>query len=184
MPVSSSKIADIHLGMAKILRGAPAPLDWGFFSREDPRMHLQTADDANLNTYKFWLEEKGQRVLIPAEGKESLSAKQLKAFTEELLRRQDFVEMAWCRVMIKKGWLQVSAEKGGALVIVTAYPNSSGQFKRIIDVADEFPGLPIETVKPFFDPEDGSLVIEQSPKHPDMRTDFFLPHLLWEGKRG
>ena len=36
------RVADTHrLGMAKVLRNV-ANQDWGWFSREDERMHLQT----------------------------------------------------------------------------------------------------------------------------------------------
>ena len=36
-----------------ILRSVPAGFSWGWFTREDPRMHLQTVDSKNRNRYFY-----------------------------------------------------------------------------------------------------------------------------------
>ena len=46
--------------MAVILPNAPKGYSWGWYSREDPRMHLQTVDSKHMNEYKVWLENKGK----------------------------------------------------------------------------------------------------------------------------
>jgi len=46
--------------MAVIIRNVPPTYNWGWFSREDPRMHVQTVDRVHLHlNYKIWLEREG-----------------------------------------------------------------------------------------------------------------------------
>ena len=52
--------------MPVILRNVPAGYNWGWYSREDPRMHLQVVDDAHKGLgYRVWLEARGKRVFEP-----------------------------------------------------------------------------------------------------------------------
>jgi hypothetical protein len=48
-----------------VVEDVPPKHDWGWASREDPRMHLQSRLPENGENYKVWLEEKGRRTFIP-----------------------------------------------------------------------------------------------------------------------
>ena len=48
--------------MPVIIRNVPPGFNWGWYSREDPCMHVQTLDGPE---YKIWLEEAGKRVFEP-----------------------------------------------------------------------------------------------------------------------
>src|SRR5262245_41133279 len=65
--------------MPNIIRDVPPGHNWGWYSREDPRMHIQSTD--GLHDYKVWLETRGQRGFEP-EGK--IPAKILKALQKEV----------------------------------------------------------------------------------------------------
>ena len=77
--------------MAVVLRGVPGRVDWGFYSREDPRMHLQTVDKKHQgkDQYKVWLEKDGRRVFEP-EG--TIPKPILKALLKEVKDDQGTVE--------------------------------------------------------------------------------------------
>ena len=57
-------VSKARAAMAVILRDVPAGHNWGWFSREDARMHLQTLDRKHFGLYKIWLERAGRRALI------------------------------------------------------------------------------------------------------------------------
>jgi hypothetical protein len=114
--------------MAVVLRNIPKGHDWGWFSREDPRMHLQTVDEEHRNLYKVWLEEKGARAFQPAA---AIPAKVLKALQAEFERRRASVEAKWVNLMIKQGWLTLAVQ--GGIIVLTAYPRTS-RFERTIEL--------------------------------------------------
>src|SRR5437660_11263807 len=90
--------------MAVILRDVPAGHNWGWFSREDARMHLQTLDRKNFGLYKIWLEHRGKRVVEP-EG--AVPAKILKTLTAEIERKRRHIEGRWTNFMIDNGWIEL-----------------------------------------------------------------------------
>src|SRR5712664_3177833 len=104
-------------GMAIVLHDVPAGHNWGWYAREEPRMHLQTVDRKHQNLYKIWLEAKGKRVLEPAGPIPTAVLKKLK---NEIARRRGSVEAEWVHFMIKLGWL-VHVVKGPYLTL-QAYP--------------------------------------------------------------
>jgi hypothetical protein len=123
--------------MPVILRDAPAPLNWGWFSNEDPRMHLQTLNRENRgrNELKAWLEKGGRRVI---EWASQPAAAKTRASFEELVRKnREAIEDAWIALMIDKGWLSLRLE--GHVLIITAYPGHDS-FRRMIDLKAEFAG--------------------------------------------
>src|SRR5437763_692714 len=76
--------------MAVILQNAPPRYDWGWFSREDQRMHLQVFDRKHIDLhYKVWLENKGRRGFEPEPGIPSKVLKRLEAKVHE---RRGYVE--------------------------------------------------------------------------------------------
>lgn len=91
MPVAAAK--KTHK-IVVILRGVPTGIDWGWFSREDPRMHLQTVDSKNLNRFKVWLEANGKRA-FEAVGK--VPAKTLKALETEVKKLRRHIESRWTK---------------------------------------------------------------------------------------
>jgi hypothetical protein len=172
--------------MTVILRGVPKGFDWGWFSREDPRMHLQIVDGRNLNRYKVWLENDGARV-FDAVGK--IPGKIMKPLEAEVKQLRRYVEGRWTNLMIDNGWLRFSMR--GREVTLTAYAAFPGaRFKRIFDIADYFPAR--------YDPN--SQIKDKSPIKPDdlvfndqmaaievwpqkeesLRHHIFLPTILWK----
>src|SRR5579862_5790224 len=116
--------------MAIIIRDKPPTYDWGWFSREDPRMHLQTVDkDHRRLHYKVWLENAGRRALEPEPG---IPAKVLKVLQAEILHQRERIEAYWASFMIKNDWLKVALS--GATIILYAYPNLPNHCERTIDL--------------------------------------------------
>lgn len=74
--------------MAVIIRGKPPTYDWGWFSREDQRMHLQVVDRLHWKLhYKVWLEREGKKVFEPEPG---IPAKQDLTLNEEFAMLEIF----------------------------------------------------------------------------------------------
>lgn len=72
-------VAGSREAMAVIVRNVPPSYSWGWYSREDPRMHLQAVDSQHRKLgYKVWLENKGKRVVETRAGN---SAQGLEVFT-------------------------------------------------------------------------------------------------------
>lgn len=173
-------------GMAVILRNVPRGYDWGWFSREDPRMHLQVVDREHLRLhYKVWLEEKGQRVF---EAAARIPEKILKKIEEQVAENRDLIEDQWTRFMIDKKWLALALD--GSLITLTAYPVFAGsRFQRTLDLADEFPGLydPSPQVRTRGPVKPDELIlssemnaIEIRPRlHESERHHIYLPPILW-----
>src|SRR5688572_10780455 len=79
--------------MTVLLRDIPPTYDWGWFSREDHRMHVQTVDKEHHRLhYKVWLENRGQRVIEPEPG---IPAKVLKPLRAAIVRERQRLELYW-----------------------------------------------------------------------------------------
>ena len=101
----STRRARARRDMAIIIRDRPPTYDWGWFSREEPRMHLQTVDkDHRRLHFKIWLEKAGRRVFEPEPG---IPAKILKVVQAEILQQRDRIEAYWASFMVKNDWLKV-----------------------------------------------------------------------------
>jgi len=121
--------------MAVVLRNTPPTYNWGWYSREDPRMHLQTVDRVHLKLhYKVWLENKGRRVIEPEPG---IPAKVAKALTAAIIQERERIEIEWAYFMIKSGWLKV--QMVGTAITLFAYPNTPNHFERTIDLLELIP---------------------------------------------
>lgn len=162
--------------MAVVIRNVPPGHDWGWYSREDPRMHLQTVDDKHRNLYKVWLEATGQRVLEPA-GK--IPAKILKKLAAHLARWRDSVEAQWVNLMIRLGWLRCIFRN--PIITLTAYPALPHRFDRTIDIADDFAPEFVARLGPNdVRLNDEFAVIELEPQRPEgQRLWISLPEVLW-----
>ena len=116
--------------MPVILRNVPAGYDWGWFSREDPRMHLQVIDPQHQHLhYRVWLEAKGMRVFHP---NDEIPAKVLKRLQPEVEFQRPSIEAKWIILMIRQQWLTCVAR--GPVLTLTAYPNTPNRFVRTIDL--------------------------------------------------
>ena len=120
--------------MAIVINGVPTGHNWGWFSREDPRMHLQTVDKAHLNRYKVWLEERGRRVFQVEKALPPDVETQLRA---EVDARRTEIDAAWISHMINKGWITVTVAKG--VVMLRVYPGTAHEFTRQIDLHQHVP---------------------------------------------
>ena len=111
-----------------VIRNIPPGHHWGWYSREDPRMHLQSTDGEH--DYKVWLEEKGKRVFQP-EG--AIPRKVLKALTAEVKDHRRFIEDKWVRQMLDLEWLDLHIALPSITLI--AYPHTPNKLIRKIDLA-------------------------------------------------
>ncbi len=169
-----------------ILRSIPKDFNWGWFTREDPRMHLQTVDSKHRNQYKVWLERNGKRVFEPLG---NIPAKVLKALEAEVTEERVRIEAQWIEMMIQYDWLTVQLRDRE--VMLTAYPQFPGaRFIRTFDIADHLPALynPSSqlTGKSPVKPEEIGLnaevaAVEVYPqKHESKRPHISLPEILWQ----
>jgi hypothetical protein len=118
--------------MAVIVCATPPTYNWGWFSREDQRMHVQTVDRAHLHLhYKVWLERQGRRVIEPEPG---IPPKVFKALKAVIVKERVRVDTEWAAFMIQNGWLKVRMT--GTTITLFAYPNSPNHFERTIDVSE------------------------------------------------
>ena len=179
--MNHSKIATKPKGrqtaMAVILRDTPPGYHWGWFSREDPRMHLQTVDEEHRNLYKVWLERKGCRVFEPAA---PIPAKVLKKLQAEVTKRRRHIEGRWAIFMIKNRWLRLHVTLPEVTLI--AYPDTGGKFTRKFNLQKVFSPetyADIHADDIFLNEEIGALsVFKDVPE--DLRHDFDLTRILWE----
>lgn len=118
--------------MAVIIRNVPPTYNWGWFSREDQRMHVQTVDRAHLQlNYKVWLERQGRRVIEPEPG---IPPKIFKSLQAVILKERIRLEQEWAAFMIQNRWLTVRL--AGTAITLYAYPNSPNHFERTIDLSE------------------------------------------------
>lgn len=162
--------------MPVILRDVPPGHDWGWYSREDPRMHLQTVDREHRNQYKVWLERKGNRVFEPAG---QIPARVLKSLKATASSKRRHIEGRWASFMIENGWLQLHVALPH--VSITAYPSTPNKFTRKVNLQDWFRPETYSQIKPvdvFLNEELGTLsVFKNRPE--DLRHDFDLVPILW-----
>jgi hypothetical protein len=163
--------------MPAILQDVPPGYDWGWYSREDPRMHLQAVDrEHKALKYKVWLESRQRRVFEPAT---PIPAKVLKRLEAEVARRRGSIEAEWVHLMIEQKWLTYVL-RGTAMTLI-AYANTPNRFERTIELA---PHLGIRAEE--FKAQDVGLnseyaVIELWPQKPISRRPFIsIPELLWQ----
>jgi hypothetical protein len=158
--------------------------NWGWFSREDQRMHLQTVDDKSRvgkNKVRVWLETKGKRTFELSSG--SLSGPELKKLKDTVEAERESIEDGWSTFMAKNRWLKVSL--ADSIVTITAYPGAHNSFIRTLDLRTEFPGAydnetgwANKEVLADFDEEHCALAVGPERKL-DQREHIYLPKILW-----
>jgi hypothetical protein len=164
--------------MPVVLRNVPSGYDWGWYSREEPRMHLQVVDKKHAYLhYKVWLEDRAKRIFEPAV---DMPPKILKKLENEIRVKRSSIEMEWVGLMIAKGWLR--HRLSDLILTLTAYPGTPNQFERKVDLAPHM--SPEEQAR--FKPGDVGLnhefaVIELWPARHESRRPFILiPPILWQ----
>jgi hypothetical protein len=165
--------------MPVVLSDTPPGFDWGWYSREDPRMHLQVINPQTpKEKYKVWLETRGRRVLEP---ETPIKSNVLKAVRAAIKKNRQFIEDRWVSFLIRKGWLE--AHLAPPKVTLVAYPRTPNTFTRIVDLTED---LLEEEARSLADqdirlsPEMASLQIW--PRRPaDQRQDIRLSAVLWQG---
>jgi len=162
--------------MPAILRNAPSGYNWGWYSREDPRMHLQVVDRKHIELgYKVWLENKGKRAV---EAAAPIPAHVWKALKAKIESARKSIEAEWVHLMIEQQWL--SFLLNGAMMTLIAYPATPNRFERTIDLAPHL-GISLDA----FTPDDVRLnsefaVIELWPRRPETRRPFIrIAPILW-----
>lgn len=162
--------------MPVILRDVPAGYHWGWYSREEPRMHLQTVGRPRRNQYKVWLERHGQRVFEPVE---KIPATVLKRLEAELQRSRMTIEDHWVELMIEARWLECHVTLPH--VTLVAYPGTPNRFARRIDLGSYFTDTALaslrrETVR--LDREMVSVQLWTDRPEPS-RHDIRISRILW-----
>ena len=124
--------------MSVVIRDAPPTYDWGWFSREDQRMHVQTVDPQHAPLhYKAWLEDRGTRVFKPDK---DVPPKIVKELLKAVREKEEYIESIWTQFMLKNNWVSLQLESDQRHFTVTAYPNGSGKFQRRVDILYHFAG--------------------------------------------
>lgn len=171
-------IAANRVAMAVILRDVPPSYNWGFYSREDPRMHLQVVDSQHRRLgYKVWLEERGRRVFQP---EPSIPVKVLKSLQQEVARMRDGIEHDWVALMIGKGWITIRVE--WPIIRIIAYPRTPNQFERELNLLKELPGAAREVTaeNTVLSQEMGCLELFSN-RAENRRVHIRLHPILWQG---
>jgi len=160
--VSTEKVAERFMreAMAVVLRNV-IEHDWGFFSREDQRMHLQTVDEGSREGQKkakVWLEERGRKICESADGKvtgadlrkqergrkicESADGKvtgaDLRKLQAKIEAEREHIEVMWISFMLKNDW--ITAKLKDSDIVLTAYPKSHNRYERVVNLREIFPG--------------------------------------------
>lgn len=161
--------------------------NWGWFSDEDERMHLQTVEEdarTGSNEAKVWLETKGRRCF-----KFALLGKVKSPEWEKLKAKVDaerkVLEAQWVAFMIWHDWLKTDLK--GSVVTLTAYPGTHNSYTKTFDLRTRFPGAylyaPKWDEKPpklDFDKEHGMLAVGYQ-SNLDDRMHIELSDILFSG---
>lgn len=176
--IESSARRDEEEPMAVILRGCPAPLDWGFFTNEDARMHLQTVSKGHRvgrEKYKIWL-ERGGRWEFEWDSRPPRTADQ-RLVEHEISERRQEIEDAWISLMLSKNWLKFELQ--GSVLVLTVYPGRDS-FQRRIDLSQEFPGAhqTITSDDLSLDSEHSAIILWRK-RRPEKQQHLSLVGRLW-----
>jgi hypothetical protein len=163
--------------MPVVIRNVPPGHNWGWYSREDQRMHLQSVDAQHH--YKVWLEDKGKRVFQTVGRVPRAVSKSLQAAVAD---RRQFIEDLWVRLMLDQGWLEVHVALPQLTLV--AYPNTAGQLVRKIDLREWLTPEQLATLRPeivTLHREMAALRLWSDRREEQVPYDVRLSALLWQG---
>lgn len=173
-------IRSTRRAMTVLLRDVPPSYNWGWFSREEPRMHLQVVDKVHgFLHYKVWLENKTRRAIQPVG---SIPPKIFKVLQSEISKQRERIETYWIIFMIKNGWLKVRLKNG--ILTILAYPHTPNHFERTLPLAEIIPN---EEIARKVTPQDVTLneefgLLEIFPQKEEAARDHVpLGDILWGG---
>lgn len=180
----AQRVADrFRLSMPTMFRALG--FNWGWYSREDPRMHIQVVGGQKGSQPSFWLESRGTRVFEPRDKEtERLPAKDRDTILSMVRLNSEKIESHWESFMISKGWVKVQLD--GPELKVTAYPGKPEAFTRTLDLQRVYPGI-YEEGRSFdprglkLDPDIGIILRADEP--PEKQEYFSLGDILWKGTR-
>ncbi|HMF17726.1 MAG TPA: hypothetical protein VKE98_11000 [Gemmataceae bacterium] len=164
--------------MPVVIRNVPPGYNWGWYSREDARMHVQSVDGEHH--HKAWLEEKGKRVFQPVG---SIPRKVLKSLETEIATHRQFIEDKWVRFMMDHEWLQLHVALPS--IALVAYPNTPGKFTRKIDLSTWLNPELMKELKPkniTLNRELAALRLFAERSEEQVPFDVRLSTILWQGK--
>lgn len=164
--------------MPVLLPDVPPGFDWGWYSREDRRMHLQVVNPKTLkDKYKVWLENRGLRVMEPDS---PIKSNVFKAVSSAIKKNRQFIEDRWVSFMIRQGWLE--AHLAPPKVTIVAYPRTPNTFTRVVDLTEDLleeEAMSLAASDIRLSPEMASIQIW--PRKPrDQRQDIRLSTILWQ----
>jgi hypothetical protein len=160
-----------------VIRNIPPGHHWGWYSREDPRMHLQSVDAQHH--YKVWLEDKGKRVFQPIG---DIPRKVVKSFQTAVMDRRQFIEDLWVRLMLDQGWLDLRIALPRLTLV--AYPKLPGRFERKVDLRDWLTAEQLAKLRPeviVLNREVAALRLWTDRSEEQGPYDVRLSTLLWQG---
>jgi hypothetical protein len=165
--------------MPVILRDIPPGINWGWYSCEEPRMHLQVVDSRTpKEKYKIWLEARGRRIIEPDR---AIPSRILRAISAAITEHRQFIEDRWVRFMILNSWLEFHLAP--PQVTLAVYPRTPNTFNRIVDLTKDVTAkeaMKLTELDVGLSVEMASLQIwPQLPE--DLRQDVRLSTILWEG---
>jgi hypothetical protein len=175
MPKSSTLSRRPESAMSVVVRNVPKGHNWGWYSREDPRMHLQSVDQKH--DFKVWLESDGKRVF---ESVGKIPAAVLKRLSQEVAEHRKFIETRWVSFMINQRWLQMHISL--PMITFVAYPNYPHKFTRTVDLRADFDPKYVATLTPDIielNEEMGSLRLSTD-RTEDRVDDVRLSTILWQ----
>lgn len=164
--------------MPVIVRNTPPGYNWGWYSTEEPRLHLQTVDQQHRNAFKIWLEQRGRRI---CEAADKIPSKVFKAVQAAVARNRMTIEDHWVSFAIRQQWMR--AHLAAPFVTVVVYPNTPSAFTRNIDLRPHLLEREIQALRPedvTLSPEMASLQIWPSLPE-DLRQDIRLSREIWQG---
>ena len=166
----------LRSAMSVVIRNVPKGHNWGWYSNEDPRMHLQSVE--KKYAYKVWLENKGKRVFEPAD---KMPADVRKSLWHEFAKQRKFIEDRWVKLMLSNEWIHLHV----ALPVVTlvVYPNYPHKFTRVLDLAGKFSPKLLATLEPEnieLNREMTSLRLWSDRAEQDEPYDWRLASIVWQ----
>ncbi len=167
------------VAMATILDGV-AKLDWGFYSREEDRMHLQVVGPRGSPNYKVFLEREGKRVFEPAKDREPPPIVD-KALRKALARDLHIVEAEWLDRLIKTKKILVKLHPATETATVDVYPGTRDKIHRTIILATHATVDEYDSAEKWRLDGDLSALVLNADKDKRKQVYIYLPDVIWGG---
>jgi hypothetical protein len=111
--------------------------DWGFYSREEQRMHLQTLHTKRDDSIKVFLESRGKRVFELESG--SITNKEFKELKEVVDNKRTWLEEQWLDDCLTKGWIVIEKFDYNNQIIYVSLYTGHNKIVRAVNLKKLFP---------------------------------------------